>query len=88
MIFDEIENLNKEKQVTLLDVRILTFNNKREVLTELSDLIDKSDLDIMLYIETRPEGINAKSIDLLRKLKVDGVGMGIELLVMTSEKIN
>lgn len=80
MIFDEIENLHKEKQVTLFrcqDTNFLTI--KREVLTELSDLIDKSDLDIMLYIETRPEGINAKSIDLLRKLKVDGVGMGIEL---------
>ena len=34
---------------------------------------------ILCLQETRPEGINAKSIDLLRKLKVDGVGMGIEL---------
>jgi radical SAM superfamily enzyme YgiQ (UPF0313 family) len=30
-------------------------------------------------IETRPEGLNQKSIALLKKLKVDGVGMGIEL---------
>ena len=29
----------------------------------------------MMYIETRPEGINPKSIELLKKLKVDG-GMG------------
>ena len=39
----------------------------------------KSNLEIKLYIETRPEGINEKSIDLLKKLKVDGVGMGVEL---------
>ena len=39
----------------------------------------KSDLKIKLYIETRPEGINEKSIELLKKLKVDGVGMGVEL---------
>jgi len=42
-------------------------------------MIDKSDLDIMLYIETRPEGITPAAIELLKKLKVDGVGMGIEL---------
>ena len=45
----------------------------------LSDLMDASDLDIMLYIETRPEGISEKTIDLLKKLKVDGIGMGVEL---------
>ena len=49
------------------------------MLLELSEMIDNSQLDIMLYIETRPEGINPASIDLLKKLKVDGIGMGIEL---------
>ncbi len=79
-IFREIETLNKEKDIKLFrcqDTNFLTIN--REVLLQLSDLIDQSDLEIMLYIETRPEGINNKSIDLLKKLKVDGVGMGIEL---------
>ena len=32
-----------------------------------------------MYIETRPEGINDISVKLLKDLKVDGVGMGIEL---------
>ena len=32
-----------------------------------------------MYIETRPEGINQKSIDLMKKLNIDGIGMGIEL---------
>ena len=36
-------------------------------------------MSIKIYIETRPEGINEKSIELLKKLKVDGVGMGVEL---------
>ena len=36
-------------------------------------------MNIKLYIETRAEGINEKSIQLLKKLKVDGVGMGLEL---------
>ena len=46
--------------------------------TKLSELISSSNLNIKLYIETRPEGINLKSIELLKKLKVDGIGMGIE----------
>ena len=49
------------------------------MLNELAILIEKSNLKIKLYIETRPEGINDKSIELLKKLKVDGVGMGVEL---------
>tara|TARA_X000000368_G_C23018910_1_gene707067 strand:+ start:133 stop:1656 length:1524 start_codon:yes stop_codon:yes gene_type:complete len=80
MIFQEIETLNREKNINFFrcqDTNFLTI--KREVLQKLSDLINQSDLDIMLYIETRPEGINHKSIELLMKLKVDGVGMGIEL---------
>ena len=36
-------------------------------------------INIKLYIETRPEGINEKSVKLLKDLNVDGVGMGIEL---------
>lgn len=80
VIFKEIKDLNKEKGINLFrcqDTNFLTI--KREVLLELSELIESSNLDIKLYIETRPEGINPKSVELLRKLKVDGVGMGIEL---------
>jgi anaerobic magnesium-protoporphyrin IX monomethyl ester cyclase len=79
-IFDEFTYLNKIKNIELIRCQDTNFlTNDRNVLSELSELIDKSDLNIKLYIETRPEGINEKSIELLKKLKVDGVGMGIEL---------
>ena len=38
------------------DTNFLSIN--RKMLLELSEMIDNSQLDIMLYIETRPEGIN------------------------------
>lgn len=80
VIYEEMQTLNREKGINLFrcqDTNFLTI--KREVLLELADLIEESDLEIKLYIETRPEGINPKSIELLKRLKVDGVGMGIEL---------
>ena len=78
-IFNELEYLNKEKNIELIRCQDTNFlTNDRNILLELSDLIDKSDLEIKIYIETRPEGINEKSIELLKKLKVDGVGMGID----------
>ena len=49
------------------------------LLHELADFIQKNDVEYFGYIETRAEGINEKSIDLLKKLKIDGIGMGIEL---------
>jgi radical SAM superfamily enzyme YgiQ (UPF0313 family) len=79
-IFEEFTYLNKVKEVKLIRCQDTNFlTNDRNVLLELSNLIDKSDLNIKLYIETRPEGINEKSVELLKKLKIDGVGMGIEL---------
>ena len=79
-IFEELLYLNKVKNIELIRCQDTNFlTNDRNVLLELSNLIDKSDLNIKIYIETRPEGINEKSIELLKKLKVDGVGMGIEL---------
>ena len=80
MIFREIQDLNKNYGITLFrlqDTNFLTID--RSVLIELSDLMEQSKIDIMLYIETRAEGINEKSIELLKKLRVDGVGMGLEL---------
>ena len=79
-IFKEISELHREKGIELFrcqDTNFLTID--RKTLVELSELISKSDLKIKLYIETRPEGINEKVIELLKKLKVDGIGMGIEL---------
>jgi radical SAM superfamily enzyme YgiQ (UPF0313 family) len=55
------------------------LTNDSLILNELAEKISKSNLNFKIYIETRPEGINEKSILLLKKLKVDGVGMGIEL---------
>ena len=80
IIFNEIKELNKNLNISLFrmqDTNFLTID--RKVLEELSELIGESNLKIKLYIETRAEGINEKSISLLKKLKVDGVGMGLEL---------
>ena len=79
-IFDEISYIVKHYKIELFrcqDTNFLTID--RPTLIELAELIHNSDLKIKLYIETRPEGINEKSIKLLKKLKVDGVGMGIEM---------
>lgn len=79
-IFSEFIYLNKIKKIELIRCQDTNFlTNDRNVLSELAELINESNLDIKLYIETRPEGINEKSIELLKKLKVDGVGMGVEL---------
>lgn len=79
-IMEEMTRLHEDYGVRLFrcqDTNFLTIT--RDTLVRLSDLMDASDLDIMLYIETRPEGISEKTIDLLKKLKVDGIGMGVEL---------
>ena len=79
-IFDEIKMLNQKFNIQFFrcqDTNFLTIYHS--MLEELSELIDNSDLKIFLYIETRPEGINKSNLELLKKLKVDGVGMGIEV---------
>jgi radical SAM superfamily enzyme YgiQ (UPF0313 family) len=79
-VFEEIKNLYEKFGVTLIrcqDTNFLTIDSK--MLNSLATLIDESKLPILLYIETRPEGINNSSIKLLKKLKVDGVGMGVEI---------
>ena len=73
-VFQEISHIHNEFGIKLFrcqDTNFLSIN--RKMLLELSEMIDNSQLDIMLYIETRPEGINPASIDLLKKLKVDGI---------------
>jgi radical SAM superfamily enzyme YgiQ (UPF0313 family) len=79
-VFDEITTLHNDYGVTLFrcqDTNFLTI--ERSTLLELSDLFDANEMPIRLYIETRPEGINPSTIPLLKRLQVDGVGMGIEL---------
>ena len=79
-IYRELSEYKKKYNIDLVrcqDTNFLTINQK--VLKELAEMCDNKRLDLKLYIETRPEGINEKSIELLKKLKIDGVGMGIEL---------
>jgi anaerobic magnesium-protoporphyrin IX monomethyl ester cyclase len=79
-IIKELEYLTNIKKIQLIRCQDTNFlTNDRKILDELADLIQEKQLNLKLYIETRPEGINSKSIELLKKLKVDGVGMGIEL---------
>ena len=79
-VFKEIKDLHQKFGIELIrcqDTNFLTIDYK--VLDGLAELIDESDLPVYLYIETRPEGINPTTIKLLKKLKVDGVGMGVEV---------
>ena len=79
-IFFEMSQLHNELGIELFrcqDTNFLTID--KATLNELSDMISNSNLKIILYIETRPEGINNSSLKLLKKLKVDGVGMGVEV---------
>ena len=79
-IYEELSTLSKEFKINLVrcqDTNFLTIN--RAVLHELAALFESKPLDIRLYIETRPEGINPTTIDLLNRLNVDGIGMGVEL---------
>jgi anaerobic magnesium-protoporphyrin IX monomethyl ester cyclase len=79
-VFSELKELNEKYGISLIrcqDTNFLTIDKK--MLAELAILIDDSNLDIKLYIETRPEGINSFSLKQLKKLKVDAVGMGIEV---------
>lgn len=48
--------------------------------------MEASKLPVKLYIETRPEGVNQRTVHLLKRLQVDGVGMGLELSSETFRK--
>ena len=79
-IYEELEYLSKKKNIKLIRCQDTNFlTNDRKVLKELASKLEQKNLDIFLYIETRPEGINDASIKLLKRLKVDGIGMGVEL---------
>ena len=79
-IYEELSSYKKDFGIELIrfqDTNFLTIN--RKVLLELAELIKTKPLNLKFYIETRPEGINEKTIGLLKDLGVDGVGMGLEL---------
>ncbi len=75
--FDELINEKKIEYIRYQDTNFLTIT--KSLLNELADLINRKKYNFFGYIETRPEGINNNSINLLKKLKIDGIGMGIEL---------
>jgi len=80
IIFDEMSYLYNKKNIYLFRCQDTNFlTNDKKILFELSQKIKKSNFNIILYIETRPEGINDATVELLKDLKVDGVGMGVEL---------
>jgi anaerobic magnesium-protoporphyrin IX monomethyl ester cyclase len=79
-VFGELQELHNKYGISLVrcqDTNFLTIDKK--MLADLAILMDNSDLNLKLYIETRPEGINSLNLKQLKKLKVDGVGMGIEV---------
>lgn len=87
--FDEMQALNRECDITLFrcqDTNFLTID--RETLLRLAQFMERSGLDVKLYIETRPDGINQESVALLKRLRVDGVGMGVELASEDFRKSN
>jgi radical SAM superfamily enzyme YgiQ (UPF0313 family) len=77
---DELTQLHRDQGITLFrcqDTNFLTID--RPTLARLADLMEAAQLPIILYIETRPEGVTPETIPLLKRLQVDGIGMGIEL---------
>lgn len=79
-VFGEMKYLYENYSIKYFrcqDTNFLTID--RKTLETLANLLDSNDLPIMLYIETRPESIKPNIIPLMKKLKIDGVGMGIEL---------
>lgn len=79
-IFSEIQTLHTLQEIDMIrcqDTNFLTI--KKKVLCELADMFDTSAPEVFLYIETRPETITPSNVQLLKRLRVDGVGMGVEL---------
>ncbi len=79
-VMEELTQLHLEHGITLIraqDTNFLTID--RPTLLHLAELMEAARLPILLYIETRPEGVTKETIPLLKRLQVDGIGMGIEL---------
>ena len=77
-IIEEIKTLYSEFGVTYIRCQDTNFLSiPRKTLVEVAEGV--KDLPIFLYIETRPDTITKNNVELLKKLKVDGVGMGLEV---------
>ena len=79
-VYRELSHVRENHGIELVraqDTNFLTIDSA--LLKGLEQLILNKPLNLKFYIETRPEGINEKSVNLLKNLGVDGVGMGLEL---------
>ncbi len=77
-IVEEIKTLYSEFGVTYIRCQDTNFLSiSRKTLVEVAEGIKY--LPVFLYIETRPDTITKNNVELLKKLKVDGVGMGLEV---------
>jgi len=74
--FSQFTQLNIE-YIRYQDTNFLTVH--RQLLLALADFYSTNYINLPFgYIETRPESITPSSVKLLKALKIDGVGMGIE----------
>jgi len=74
----ELSNVAKDYNIRMVRCQDSNFLSiPLKVLSEVAELI--KDLDLFFYIETRAEGINKITVEVLKKLKVDGIGMGVEI---------
>jgi len=74
----ELEYVSRNFDIKMIRCQDANFLSiPLHILKKVSELI--KDLDIFMYIETRAEGINERTAEILKKLKVDGVGMGVEI---------
>ena len=77
-IATELENVSRDHNIKMIRCQDSNFLSiPLSVLSGVAELI--KDLDLFLYIETRAEGINKITVEILKKLKVDGIGMGVEI---------
>jgi anaerobic magnesium-protoporphyrin IX monomethyl ester cyclase len=74
----ELEHISKTFNIKMIRCQDANFLSiPLHVLKKVAELI--KNLNIFMYIETRAEGINKITSEILRELKVDGVGMGVEI---------
>tara|TARA_Y100001968_G_scaffold333670_1_gene398211 strand:+ start:3569 stop:5032 length:1464 start_codon:yes stop_codon:yes gene_type:complete len=79
-----LNTIKEIKEFRSLNIQLLRCQDTnflsipREYLNEIADYLSREDIYVPLYIETRPETISPSSIELLKKLNVIGVGMGVE----------
>ena len=80
IVKEEITYLVEKRGISMLrcqDTNFLSVN--RSLVNAFAEWKVLQYPDLKLYVETRPESINIHSVNLLHRLNVCGVGMGIEM---------